>query len=208
MSTYEKLSSYAKAGKSIRIGSTGAGWMGGGFVAALRHVPGMRLDVLSDPDIKQARSALLDFGGVAAGDIVETNSVDRAEDAIRSGKRVVTTDSSLASRLPTIDIVTDVTPSPASGARTAVAAIENGKSVVLINIETDVTVGAALKKRARQAGVFYSVSSGDEPGCLMELWDFVSSLGYTPHRHRKGQEQSAQRRCDSADRRRFGKEIQ
>jgi predicted homoserine dehydrogenase-like protein len=26
----------------------------------------------------------------------------------------------------------------------------------------------------------YTVSSGDEPGCLMELWDFVRCLGYEP----------------------------
>jgi predicted homoserine dehydrogenase-like protein len=35
-----------------------------------------------------------------------------------------------------------------------------------------------LKKLADDAGVLYTVSSGDEPGCLMELFDFVTSLGY------------------------------
>jgi len=39
-------------------------------------------------------------------------------------------------------------------------------------------VGRMLKKLARDAGVLYSVSSGDEPGCLMELYDFVNTLGY------------------------------
>jgi predicted homoserine dehydrogenase-like protein len=51
---------------------------------------------------------------------------------------------------------------------------------VLVNIEADVTVGRILNRLARQAGVLYTVSSGDEPGCLMELWDFVSTLGYEP----------------------------
>ncbi|GAG81014.1 unnamed protein product, partial [marine sediment metagenome] len=48
----------------------------------------------------------------------------------------------------------------------------------MVNIEADVTVGRILKKQADQAGVLYTVSSGDEPGCLMELYDFVKSLGY------------------------------
>jgi predicted homoserine dehydrogenase-like protein len=52
--------------------------------------------------------------------------------------------------------------------------------VVLINIEADVTVGRILKKLAADAGVLYSVSSGDEPGCLMELVDFVNLLGFEP----------------------------
>jgi predicted homoserine dehydrogenase-like protein len=50
----------------------------------------------------------------------------------------------------------------------------------LVNIEADVTVGRILSRLAREAGVLYTVSSGDEPGCLMELWDFVATLGYEP----------------------------
>jgi len=49
---------------------------------------------------------------------------------------------------------------------------------VMVNIEADVTVGRTLNKLAREAGILYTVSSGDEPGCLMELYDFVTSLGY------------------------------
>jgi predicted homoserine dehydrogenase-like protein len=37
-----------------------------------------------------------------------------------------------------------------------------------------------LKQLARQAGVLYTVSSGDEPGCLAELYDFVMVLGFEP----------------------------
>ena len=46
-----------------------------------------------------------------------------------------------------------------------------------MNIEADVTVGHILHRRAVEAGVLYTVSSGDEPGCLMELYNFVTSLG-------------------------------
>ena len=42
---------------------------------------------------------------------------------------------------------------PASGEETAYAAIQNGKDVVLINIEADVTIGRILKKKAAAAGV-------------------------------------------------------
>ena len=48
----------------------------------------------------------------------------------------------------------------------------------MVNIEADVTVGRILKKLAADAGVLYTVSSGDEPGCLAELIDFVKALDF------------------------------
>lgn len=163
----------------IRIGVTGAGWMGSGFVAQVAHVPGMEVAVLADPDMAAARRAFLSTG-LDEEAIAEAETPATALAALQRGQRVITPDITLASRLDPIDVITDVTPSPASGAATALAALENGKNVVLVNIEADVTVGPVLKRLAAQAGLLYSVSSGDEPGCLMELYDFVTSLGFEP----------------------------
>ncbi len=174
-----ELKQRAASGQPIRIAASGAGWMGSGFAAQMAHVPGMELSVLIDPDLEAARTAFT-ATGLDAADIVEATHVGPAMDAIRQGKRVVTADVELAAQIEAIDVMTDVTPSPASGAATAYAAITHGKDVVLINIEADVTVGRALKKLAAEAGVLYSVSSGDEPGCLMELYDFVTTLGFEP----------------------------
>jgi predicted homoserine dehydrogenase-like protein len=164
-------------GHPIRLGVSGAGWMGSGFLAQVAHVPGMEVTVLADSDTRSAWEATM-AAGVRRDDIVEADAPGPAMDALRAGKRVITGDYTLAAQLEAVDIVTDVTPSPAIGAETAYACIQHGKDVVLVNIEADVTVGRILKKLARDAGVLYSVSSGDEPGCLMELYDFVGSLGY------------------------------
>ena len=161
----------------IRVGSSGAQWMGSGFVAAMKHVPGMVLTVLADTDTKAACDAFI-ANDVDPDQIVEANSVGAAMDALNSGKRVVTGDYRLAAQLDAVDIVADVTYSPAIGAETANACIKHGKDIVLVNIEADVTVGHILHKKAQEAGVLYSVSSGDEPGCLMELYNFVGSIGY------------------------------
>jgi len=174
---YDELKQLESEGKSIKVGASGAGWMGSGFVAQMALVPGMELVALVDPDIEAARNAFL-ATGIPAGDIVEAISLGKAEDAMKAGKRVVTGDVALATQIESIDVVTDVTPSPASGAEMAYQGIQHGKNVVLINIEADVTVGRELKKIAREAGVIYTVSSGDEPGCLMELYDFVRTLGF------------------------------
>ena len=164
-------------GHPIRVGVSGAGWIGSGFVAQVAHVPGMEITVLADTDTRAAWEAFI-ATGVEREDIVEASAPGPAMDALRAGKRVVTGSYALAAQLEAVDIVADITPSPAIGAETAYACIQHGKDVVMVNIEADVTVGRILNKLAREAGVLYTVSSGDEPGCLMELYDFVTSLGY------------------------------
>lgn len=176
---YQKLHQLENDRRPIRIGAHGAGWMGSGFVAAVGHVPGMEVAVLADADVQAARQSFF-AAGVPSEQIIECSAAGPAMDALRSGRRVITADPTLAAQVAAIDIVTDVTPSPASGAEVAYAGIRGGKDVVLVNIEADVTVGRILKKLAAEAGVLYSVSSGDEPGCLMELWDYVRLLGFEP----------------------------
>lgn len=165
--------------RPIRVGVSGAGWIGSGFVRQVSNMVGMRTPVVADPETSLAYQALLDCG-IQSDQIVEVDQPGPAMDALRRGKHVITGSYRLAAQLEAIDIVADVTPYPASGAETALSCIEHGKDVVMVNIEADVTVGRILKQKAHQAGVLYTVSSGDEPGCLMELWDFVCSLGFEP----------------------------
>jgi predicted homoserine dehydrogenase-like protein len=174
---YRDLAQREAEGRPIRIGSSGAGWIGSGFVEAVEKVQGMAVTALADEDVAAARQAFLDVG-IGSNDVVEASAPGPAMDALRAGKRIVSGDYTLPAQLDSVDIVTDVTYSPAIGAETAHAAIAHGKDVVLVNIEADATVGRILKQKAAEAGVLYTVSSGDEPGCLIELWDFVKSLNY------------------------------
>jgi predicted homoserine dehydrogenase-like protein len=176
---FEDLAWLEAQGKPIRVGVSGAGWIGSGFVAQVAHVQGMQVNVLADTDVGAAKSAFQAVG-IEPDEIIEANNPGRAEDALRAGKKVITGSYALAAQLDSVDIVADITPSPATGAETAYACLQHGKDIVLVNIEADVTVGRILHNMAREAGVLYTVSSGDEPGCLMELWDFVSALGYEP----------------------------
>ena len=81
-------------------------------------------------------------------------------------------------RSESVDVVVEATGIVEVGARVAYEAILNGKHVVMLNVETDVTVGAILGRMARSAGVVYTGSAGDEPGAIMELYDFARSLGF------------------------------
>ncbi len=173
----EQLRTLEAAGKPIRVAMTGAGWMGGGFLNAAALMPGLEVAVVVNDDVDAALATCMAGGHFRRGLLV-AESVGVAADALRAGKRVVTASQDVAAQLEQVDILVDVTASPATGARTAMSAIEHGKDVVLVNIEADATVGCVLHHLAQQAGVLYTVSSGDEPGCIQELYEFVDALGY------------------------------
>ncbi len=173
---HEELLKREADGNPIRVAASAKAWMGSGFVTQMANTPGMTINVLANADPGEA-IAMFAATGVDAADIVEAEAVGPAMDALRAGKRVVTPSLVLPAQLEAVDIVTDVTWSPATGAAVAYHCIEHGKDVVLVNIEADVTVGRMLNRLAKEKGVLYSVSSGDEPGCLMELYDFVRCMG-------------------------------
>jgi predicted homoserine dehydrogenase-like protein len=64
------------------------------------------------------------------------------------------------------------------GAEIGLSAMENGKHLVMMNVEADVTIGAYLKAEAERLGVVYSLGAGDEPSACMELIEFVSAMGH------------------------------
>ena len=174
---HKQLVRRQEEGNPIRVGASAIEWMGSGLIAAFRHVPGMKISAVANQDVEDGIKALRS-AGTPADQIVTCDEPAQIDQQIRNGKIVVTSDPRSLAQVEALDIVTDSTWSPAIGADVAESCIEYGKDVVLVNIEADVTVGRILKKKAAEAGVIYSVSSGDEPGCLMELFDYVNSLGY------------------------------
>lgn len=180
MSIRQKLAAREADGRPIGVGISGAGWLGSGLVDALRHTRGMKTVALFNPDPATAVAALQHEGQLDPSDIAVVSSESRANDAVMAGKVVVCEDPALLAGIDRVDVVTDATPSPASGAAVALPALERGKDVVLVNIEADVTVGRQLSRVAAANNALYSVSSGDEPGCLAEMWDYFTALGYEP----------------------------
>ena len=77
-----------------------------------------------------------------------------------------------------MDVVVEATGIPEVGARMAYETITHGKHVVMVNVETDVTIGALLRRLADSAGVVYSLVDGDQPGSTMNLIDWGRTLGF------------------------------
>ena len=163
-------------GNPIRVGIVGAGQMGEGLAITMERMDGMQACVIVDRG--SGRSAeIYRSAGVEEQEVIQTDDFDRASQAIADGKRVHTTNAALASS-PPLDVTVEATGVPEMGAKVALQAIEAGKHMMQMNVEADATVGALLRHRAREAGVIYSLSGGDEPGAIAELYEFATCLGY------------------------------
>ncbi|BAB04493.1 NAD(P)H-dependent oxidoreductase [Halalkalibacterium halodurans] len=172
-----KLEQLESDGTIIRVGLVGAGQMGRGMVSQIESMKGMRVVVTADIVLENVKLAY-ERAGVPKDEVIETDEISKAADAIQAGKVVATGDAELVTALSEVDVVVDATGIPNIGAKIAWDAILNKKHIVMLNVEADVTVGPLLKQMADACGVVYTGSAGDEPGAVMELYDFADALGF------------------------------
>ena len=174
----EALKARERASKPVRVGLIGAGFMAQGLTNQVTNsVPGMEISAIFNRTANRA-AQVYEYAG--RPDVVEVSDQGVLEDAILSGRPVVTEDAFLLTRSENIDVIVDVTGSVEFGARVALDAFENAKDVVLMNAELDGTVGPILRKYAARAGRLLSACDGDEPGAQMDLVRWVVGLGLIP----------------------------
>ena len=157
--TEELIKREKELGRPVRVGLAGAGQMGSGLAAQIGRIPGMSLVACADIDIKRAENAL----SLAGIEIIKSNN--EAADSIKNGHGGVVDNASALAELP-VDIVFEATGVPWVGAEVADACIDAKKHILMLNVETDVTIGMYLANKARENGVVYSVANGDEPVAL------------------------------------------
>ena len=87
--------------------------------------------------------------------------------AIDCGRIALSTEIEAIAASGRVEVIIDATGHPNSGAEVAQAAIRNGKHVVMLNVEADITIGRQLKADAKRAGVVYSGAAGDEPAARL-----------------------------------------
>lgn len=171
-----KLQELQESGTPIMVALVGAGQMGKDIVAQIGQMPGMDVAVVVDLTMDTCMDAYRQAG--ITENIVKTNDPEEAQEAIRRGKRIATTSYQIATRAQGIQSVIDATGSPEMGARISLECFDHKKHIVMMNVECDVTVGPILRKMAEKAGVVYSLTAGDEPGSICELYRFAKALGF------------------------------
>jgi predicted homoserine dehydrogenase-like protein len=174
---YEHLQSREAEGQPIRVGLVGCGQMGSGMVHVTSRMAGMDAAALTDIDLDRPLGVLRAIG-TPDSEIRVTSDLGQAEDALRRGRYLVTEDALLLPQLESLDVLVEATGVPEVGAQVAWNCILNQKHIVMLNVETDVTVGLFLHRMAQRTGCVYTVASGDEPGVCKMLYDFARTLGF------------------------------
>jgi predicted homoserine dehydrogenase-like protein len=174
---YQDLKELESRGEFVSIGLVGAGQMGTDIVSQVAQMDGVRVPVVADIDLDRSKKAY-QLSGVDNSDIYQSSSKSEIEEHIAKGESVVTEDGFLLPEIEGLDVIIDATGVPKVGAKLGLDTINNQKHIVMMNVEADVVVGPILKKMADNAGVVYTGAAGDEPGAIMEIYNFAKSLGY------------------------------
>lgn len=177
-SLYNKLAERQASGNPIRVGLIGAGKFGSMFLAQAWRTPGVHLAGVADLSIDRAIASLKRVSFPEEQFYSASDKQVSIDEAIKAGKTTITTDSAELIAHPDVDVVLEATGNPAAGIRHALLACEHKTHVVMINVEADVLAGPYLVKKAKEAGIIYSMAYGDQPALITELVDWARTTGF------------------------------
>lgn len=170
----------ARANNPVRVGIIGCGKFSSMFLAQAQRTVGMHVVGIADRDVQRAKQSLARVGWPS-----ERYSAASLAEAVASSHHstCIIEDTEELIRLPELDVVVDATGSPPAGIRHALTAIEHGKHLVMVNVETDALVGPLLAQRAHAAGLVYSLAYGDQPALIAEIvdWARACAAAQLPH---------------------------
>ena len=173
MNLFTKLSQRAAEGRPIRVGLIGAGKFGSMYLAQVPRIPGVHLVGIADLSPANARANLERVGWSPAR--TDAASLD---DALRRGTTHVGDDWQALVSHPQVEIVVECTGNPIAAVDHCLAAFARGKHVVNVTVEADAFCGPLLARKARDAGVIYSLAYGDQPALACELVDWARTCGF------------------------------
>jgi predicted homoserine dehydrogenase-like protein len=157
------LAARVAAGKPVRVGLIGAGKFGSMFLAQVPSIAGLEVTAIADLDCDRAKAACRTVGWDSAR-MARTRFSEHGRDTCADER---------------VDVVIEATGNPVAGIAHAIAAIEARKPIIMVNVEADALAGAWLARKARAAGVTYSMAYGDQPALIAEMVDWARSAGFS-----------------------------
>lgn len=159
----------------ITVGILGQGIMGKSLLTNLKALEGFGKVVVSSRRIESVVEGF-QTAGYSKEEYIITDDLEEAKKYFKEGKNIGTINSEIAAIIP--DVVVDCTGDTEAGTRLSLCAIENKTHIVSLNVEMDATVGVYLKYLADKNNIVYSGSYGDEPGAIVEIYEFCKESGY------------------------------
>ena len=146
----------------IRVGVIGAGKFGSMFLNQIPFSPHLRVVAIADLDPDRARAACRSVGWSEE----RIAAVDFTDDGMEVIAR------------PDVEVLLEMTGSPAAGCAHALEAAARGKHIVMVNVEADVLAGPVLAAAHARAGTVCSMAYGDQPALVAEIVDWARICGF------------------------------
>ena len=168
----DRLLKRQEEGKSFRVGVIGAGKFATMFLSQANSTSGFHIAAIADLDFKRAEDSLRTAG------FEKDINISGIDEAISSNEIWFTDSGIELAQCEQLDLVIEATGNPEAGVDHCLAAFKAKSHVVLVTVEADVLCGAAIIKRANEAGVVCSMAYGDQPALICELIERVKSSGF------------------------------
>ena len=160
MNQLDKFKNYIDDRKdNVKVGLVGAGQMGQGIVAQISKMYGVDLVCIVDRNQNQLENAANRYRNLKNNDLVCSDNISALDDI-------------------DLDIVIEATGTPAAGATVAKNVLSRGINLILLNVETEATIGLALRKEAEKNDAIITVADGDEPVAALDLYNFATELSF------------------------------
>ena len=173
MNLYKLLAARAEKSRPVRVGLIGAGKFGSMFLAQARKTLGIHLLGIADLDVERARAACTRTGWTA-----EEIGASSFPGALQSGGTFLTDNADDLIEADGLDVLIEATGDPVVGIDHCLKCIDNGRHLIMVNVEADVVAGPLLARRAEQAGLVYSLAYGDQPALICEQVDWARAAGF------------------------------
>jgi predicted homoserine dehydrogenase-like protein len=173
MSLIGKLLECERRNRPVRVGIIGAGKFGAMFIAQVPNTPGMDLVGIADFRPDNAIASLKRVGWNP-----EAYAAKSFEEAMKNRNTFITDSWETLVKRPEIDVIVECTGNPVAAVEHCLAAFKEGKHVVNVTVEADAFCGALLGRRAREAGVQYSLAFGDQPALICDWVDWARGCGF------------------------------
>ena len=156
MSLLSRYSNFVSdRGQNTKVCLIGAGQMGQGIVAQLNKMDSTDLVLIIDKNEEKLNQAKNRYKNNS--EISLSTNIDALDE----------TD---------LDIVIEATGTPSSGAEVAAKVLNRKIHLILLNVETEATIGLALNQEAKKNNCIVTVGDGDEPVAAVELYNFAKEI--------------------------------
>ena len=172
MSLIQKLKARAAEGRPVRVAVIGGGKFGSMYLSQAPRTPGIHVVAVVDLSPDRAKASLIRVGW----DVPRMAATSLTQ-ALQDGSTFVTDDAAAVIASDCVDIVIDATGSPAAGIAHALLCCQHRKHIIMVNVEADVLAGPLLARKAKEAGIIYSMASGDQPALIAEMVDWARTIG-------------------------------